>query len=248
MATSALTLSIYSREAGAQLKATLRMRQFVILSLALPLLFYSVFAVGFGHADRQAAQWLLATNLVLAAIGPAMFGFGASLAAEREAGLIEVKRISPMPFGAYLYARFVAATAVVAASAVAMIAIALAIGVSMTAWRWFALFAVVLFSVAPFGLIGLNLGLRLSSQAANAVGNLLFLIFATFGLWFPINVMPAALAPAAWLLPSFHLGQLQLLIVGMGDPTKALAHMAALAAMTSLAAFGAWSGWRRYDI
>lgn len=239
-------LAVYRREAWFQIRATFRMRQFVILNLALPVFFYLVF-VGFARLDPHAAQWLLATNLVVAAIGPSLFGFGASVAADREAGLIEPKRIFPMPFGAYVCARLGAAASVVALASIMMIGIALAIGVSMPLWRWAAAFALSICGVLPFGLIGLNLGLRLGSQPANALGNLLFIAFATLGLWFPQNIMPAALASAVWVLPSFHLGQLEIIGVGMSPPGKILMHMGVLAAMTLAAGIGAAAAWKRQD-
>jgi ABC-2 type transport system permease protein len=59
---------------------------------------------------------MLANYVIFAAIAPAMFGFGAGVAAEREAKLIELKQIAPLPAGGYLAGRLAAALALVGTS------------------------------------------------------------------------------------------------------------------------------------
>jgi hypothetical protein len=51
---------------------------------------------------EEIAHFMLANYVIFAAIAPAMFGFGAAVAAEREAKLIELKQIAPLPAGGYL--------------------------------------------------------------------------------------------------------------------------------------------------
>ncbi|HEY1607613.1 MAG TPA: ABC transporter permease [Allosphingosinicella sp.] len=239
-------LGIYRREAWAQILAVLRMPQFLIPSVALPVTFYAIFGIAFAKGNLAAAQWLLATYAIFAAVGPSMFGFGAGIATEREAGLIELKRASPMPAGAYVAGKLAAAcmTALLALCAIAVVA--LLAGVTMPAWRWAAVLALGVASSVPFALIGLNVGLRLGAQAATAVANFLFLGFSVLGgLWFPLNQMPAWMGHAAWTIPSFHLAQLSLVLAGMAPARDMLAHVSILLAICAVAALGAWSAWRR---
>jgi len=242
------TLSIYAREARAQLLATMRQPQFLLPTLILPVMFYALFGVAFARGRAEPAHWLLATYAVFAALGPGMFGFGAGVAAERESGQLELKRASPMPNGAYVAGKLAAGMALSALALLPIYAVALAVGVSMPAWRWAAVLALGSASAAPFGLIGLNLGLRLSAQGAVAAANLLFMAFGMLGgLWIPLSQLPPWMTRLAWMLPSFHLGQLSLGLAGVLPPTDVAAHLGILSGVCIIAVVGAWSAWRREE-
>jgi ABC-2 type transport system permease protein len=242
------TLSIYAREARAQLLATARQPQFLLPTLVLPVMFYALFGVAFARGRPEPAHWLLATYAVFAALGPGMFGFGAGVAAEREAGQLELKRASPMPSGAYVAGKLAASMALAALALLPICAVALGVRVSMPAWRWAAVVALGAVSAVPFGLIGLNLGLRLGAQGAVAAANLLFMVFGMLGgLWIPLSQLPHWMTRLAWILPSFHLGQLSLGLAGVLPPKDVIAHLAVLFGICVLAIVGAWAAWRREE-
>lgn len=241
-------IAVYGREARAQILAALRTPQFLVPSVALPVMFYSLFGVAFAHGQRDVSQWLLATYSIFAAVGPAMFGFGAGVAAEREAKLLELKRVSPMPPGAYLAARLAAAMTTTALALALIFPVAALAGVIMPPGRWAAVFALGVVAAVPFALIGLNLGLRLGSQGATAGANLLFLAFCMLGgLWVPLAQMPGWMGRLAWALPSFHLGQLSLGLAGVQPATHVAAHVGVVAAIAAAAGAGAWAAWRREE-
>jgi ABC-2 type transport system permease protein len=247
MTTFAQTVGLYGREARAQIVSSFRTPQFLIPSVALPVMFYALFAVALArNQPPHMAQWLLATYAVFAAIGPSIFGFGVYVATERETGIIALKCVSPMPQGAYVAAKLAASAA---ASVLALTGIALvasSAGVSMPLWRWAAVFTLGAASTVPFALIGMNLGLRLGSQGATAAANLLFMSFCVLGgLWIPLTVMPGWMTTLAWALPSYHLGQLSLMLAGMTPAHDVVAHVALLLGVIILAGTGAWLGWRR---
>lgn len=238
---------IYAREAWAEIKKSWRLPQFVLPSIALPVAFYGLFGVAMAPPDSQNGTYLLATYGVFAAIGTALFGFGVGVAGEREAGLIELKRVTPMPIGAYLAAKVAAALAVVAATLAGLYAMAVfGAGVELAAERWLPLILLHLLSVAPFALLGLGVGLTMRSNAAIAVANLMFLAFSVLGgLWFPIASLPDWIGQVAWALPSYHLGELALFTIGIPRPTDPLMHFGVLAAITGAAALFAGWAWRR---
>lgn len=240
------TLAIYAREARAQILATWRTPQFMIPSLALPLLFYGVMGLGLSKGREEIAHVMLANYVIFAAIAPAMFGFGAAVAAEREAKLIELKQVAPLPAGGYLVGRLAAALALVAVSIGLLGGLARLGGVKMVPWRWAATLGLGLASAIPFALIGLNVGLRMGSQGAAAAANLLFLGFCLFGgLWMPLNLMPDWFAKIAQLMPSYHLGQLSQILSGMQPMADLHQHLSVLGAITLAALIGAGAAWRR---
>jgi ABC-2 type transport system permease protein len=240
------TLLVYVREARAQIVSTWRTPQFLIPSVALPLLFYGVMGLGLSKGREEIAHMMLANYVIFAAIAPAMFGFGAAVAAEREAKLIELKQIAPLPAGGYLAGRLVAALALVASAIGLLGVLAYFGGVVMVPWRWAATLGLGLVSAVPFALIGLNIGLRLGSQGATAVANLLFLGFCLFGgLWMPLSLMPGWVAKIAEVTPSYHLGQLSMMLSGMAPMADVQRHVSVLAAISLAAMIGAWAAWRR---
>ena len=77
-----------------------------------PAAFFGLFtlAVARWPSPTYAAATLAGYGLC-SATGPALFGFGAGVVMRREKGLIELKRVSPMPARAYVAATLVAAVA-----------------------------------------------------------------------------------------------------------------------------------------
>ena len=98
----AAPIGIFARESRAELRKNLRLPQFVLPTVITPAVFYGLFAVALNKSGAAAATYSLATFGVFAATGPALFGFGAGVAVERDSGLIELKRVSPLPAGAYV--------------------------------------------------------------------------------------------------------------------------------------------------
>lgn len=237
---------VYARESWAEIVKSARMPQFILPTIALPPAFYALFALAIGQGSAEVATRTLATFGVFAVMGPALFGFGANIAAERESGQLELKRLSPMPAGAQIAAK-VAATAVFSAVAfVLLYALGLAGGVTLSAGQWAMLATVHTLAIIPFALIGLGIGYRLGQKGAVATANIVFLAMAVLGgLWMPIAVLPHAMQTLAWALPSYHLGQIALMAAGLGDAANLWLHAGPLVLITLAAGLFAWTGERR---
>ncbi len=237
---------VYIREASTEVIKAARMPQFAIPTIVLPPAFYALFALGMGRGDVQMATYTLATFGVYAVMGPALFGFGANVASERETGQLELKRLSPMPAGAHVTAKLFA-TMVFSAVAIALVyALGLYAGVRLSMTQWATLAAVHILAVIPFALIGLGIGYRLGQKAAIAIVNILFLGMAVMGgLWMPISILPEAIQTIAWGLPSYHLGELALMVVGRSDAANMWLHIGPLTLITIAAAIFAWTGQSR---
>lgn len=237
--------AVYARESWAEIVKSARMPQFIIPTIALPPAFYALFALAMGQGSAEVATRTLATFGVFAVMGPALFGFGANIAAERESGQLELKRLSPMPAGAQIAAK-VAATTVFSMVAFALLyALGIAGGVQLSAGRWVMLAGVHTIAIIPFALIGLGIGYRLGQKGAIAVANIVFLAMAVLGgLWMPIAVLPQAMQAIAWALPSYHLGEIALMAAGQREAANLWLHAAPLALITIAAALFAWTGER----
>ena len=237
---------LYVRESVAEIRKSVRLPQFMIPTVLTPAAFYGLFAIAMSKGDVATTTYALATFGVFAAIGPALFGFGAGVAVERETGLIELKRVSPLPAGAYVAAKLAAALGVTAAALALIYALGVFGGARLPATRWAAMIAIHLASSIPFALIGFGLGMRLGSKGAIGAANALFLALAVIGgLWMPITSLPGWMQSLAWVMPSYHLGELALAAAGFPRPGSGWVHAAVLAALTMAALAWAWLGWRR---
>jgi ABC-2 type transport system permease protein len=239
---------VYVREARAEVIKSSRMPHFVIPTLVLPPAFYGLFALGMSRGDIEIATHSLATFGVFSVMSPALFGFGANVASEREAGQLELKRLSPMPAGAHITAKLIA-TMFYSAIAVSLVyALAIYAGVQLSAQQWLTLASVHLLSVIPFALIGLGVGYRLGQGSAVAIVNILFLAFAVMGgLWMPITMLPDSIRTIAWGLPSFHLGEVALMTVGRSDAANVWLHIGPMILITIAGSIFAWTGQRKHD-
>ncbi len=243
---SSNVLTILLTETGTELRKTFRAPEFVLPTLALPFGFYLLFGIVLSGSSNAAGP-LLATYGVFAVMGPAIFGFGAGVATERERGWLDVRRAAPAPGYSYIGAKLLMTLFFATFALMPIYAAAGFLGdVALDRSTWIALFFSHLLAVAPFSLLGLALGFRFGANAAVAFSNLAFLILAVLGgLWFPIAFFPAVLQSIARWLPSFHLAEISLSIAGERSPGNIATHLLAIAAMTALFALLAGLAWRR---
>jgi ABC-2 type transport system permease protein len=231
-------LRIYLAEACAELVRLLRTPSFAGPSLAFPLVFYVLFALVLpGHwGGMHKATYLLATYGVFGVIGPALFGFGVGLAIERQQGWLELKRVSPMPTGAYFFAKIAMSLVFAFAILVLLSTAAVAFGgVKIGPFTWLLLVATLLLGTLPFCALGLWIGTLVKGQAAVAVVNLVYLPMSVLsGLWIPLMVFPPVMQKLAVVWPAWHLSQMALGVIGQLQDVRYGMHAAVLLAMTAL--------------
>lgn len=226
----------YLLEAKYEFIRLLRMPSYVLPTLLFPPLFYVLFGVllGGGRGGSEAARYLLATYGVFGIMGSALFGFGVTVAIERERGLLTYKRALPMPPGALLVAKMVMSMAF--ASIISLILAVLAItlaGVRLDPAQWAALWLVNVLGTLPFCAMGLWIGTVVSGQASPAIVNMIYLPMSFLsGLWIPLTMLPAVLAQSAPVWPAYHLGQIALKVVDRDGGGSLTLHLIVLAVIT----------------
>lgn len=228
-------LRCYWLEAKHELLRLLRTPSFVLPTLLFPPLFYVLFGVLLaGRGGGDAARYMLATYGVFGIMGAALFGFGVTIAVERERGFLTLKRALPMPAGAYLLAKMAMAMvfAAVISAVLAVLAVTLA-KVSLAPAQWALLLVVNVLGVLPFCAIGLYIGSAVGGSAAPAVVNLLYMPMSFLsGLWLPLAMLPAVFAKLAPVWPSYHLGQIALKVVGRDAGGSLAMHVGVLVVVT----------------
>lgn len=233
-------LGAYLTEARYETVRSLRMPIFAVPFLAIPTLLYLFFGVvitndGGSDAPANLPILLLTGFSVMGVMGPGIFGFGVSIAMERDQGLTRLKHAQPMPPAAYLVAKMVMAVlfSTLVAAVVGMLGLFVR-GVPIPPLRLVAMVLVESVGTLPFCAIGLYIGSRVTGRFAPAMANLAYLPLTYLsGLFFPL---PEGIRWVALFSPAFHLNQLALQVagvpsvIGMGPVT----HVAALIGVTVL--------------
>jgi len=208
----------YLEEARSECLRYLRAPGFMLPIMLFPAMFYLLFGVLMAKSNgADAARYLLASYGVFGVMSPGLFGFGVSLALERDGGLLTFKRALPMPPGAYLLGKML--MAMVAAGVVIVLLLALSLslgGVTLAPVQAGALLLAGMLGVLPFCALGMFVGTLIKGQGAPGMLNLVYLPMSFLsGLWIPLPMLPEFLQRIAPAWPSYHLDQLALAAVGM---------------------------------
>jgi ABC-2 type transport system permease protein len=208
-------LNSFLLETKCEFLKLMRTPDFSLPLLIFPLFFYLLFGVAFGAgkaASLQYSTYLLASYGCFGLLGTAIFGFGASLAVEREQGWLTLKRTTPMYAASFLAARTTMCLmfGMIILCGLALCGVLFA-GVKLSGGQWAIYFAVSAASILPFSVIGLVLGLTVGAKAAPGVANLVYLpLGLASGLWFPLEILPGFFKKLAPLLPPYHINQILL--------------------------------------
>ena len=246
----ARTVVVYWKEAKYEFLKLLRIPMYSASVLLFPLMFYVLFGLAFGGQQidgvRQSA-YLLATYGTFGVMGASLFGTGASMAAERGLGWMQVKRASPMPPFAYFGAKI--AVSVVFSSLVVVLLTIIGLlfgGVHMAPLSIARLLATLIAGCIPFCALGLVVGYFAGPNSAPATINLIYLPMSfCSGLWVPYLFLPKFVQQIAQVLPSYHLSQMALGVVGAGRHESLFWHWGIMLAFTVLCLGAARLGFRR---
>jgi len=227
-------LRAYALEAKYESLRMLRAPAFAGPFLALPVGLYLLFAVLLFGAeigkDPGAALFTFMGFCVLGVMGPGMFGFGITVAMEREQGLLKLKRALPMPAAASLVAKMLMSMLFVAIVMGTMVAAAPLGHLRLGAIQMLSVSLVNIAGALPFCALGFLVGALASAKAAPAFVNLLYLpMIYLSAILFPL---PKSLHWVALFSPAYHLDQLGLASMGFSSDGMPLVHLLVLAGAT----------------
>jgi len=224
----------YVIEAKYECLRMLRAPAFAVPFLLLPAGLYVMFgALLFGSAmakDPKAAAFMFMGFSIMGVMGPGMFGFGITVATEREHGLLQLKRALPMPPAASLLGKMLMAMLFVTIVMASMAVVAPLGHLQLPAAPMLSFSLVCILGSAPFCALGFFIGSLASAKSAPAFVNLLCLpMIYLSGILFPL---PKSAEWIAYLSPAYHLDQAALAVIGAPGSGGLLLHMAVLAAVT----------------
>jgi ABC-2 type transport system permease protein len=236
---AAHTFRIFRKETKYEFLKLARAKSFSFSTIGFPVMFYMLFGIANRNATAgniHIAKYMLGGYACFGLIGAALFGIGVGLASELAAGWLELKRASPMPAPAYLFAK--CATAIAFGLIIVCILATIATtfgGVSLTIQELAKMLGMTIVGSISFASMGFLLALLVPANAAPAIINLIYLPMSFLsGLWMPLRFMPHWLQHIAPGLPTYHLSQLMLSIFGYGDSMSPAIHWNALVGFTLL--------------
>lgn len=224
----------YLTEAKYESLRMLRAPAFAVPFLLIPVALYSFFgAISSDSTNANTPTYLFTGFSVFAVMGPALFGFGMSVALEREQGLLRLKRALPMPPMAYLAAKMLMAMFFSVLASLTLVAAAVMLSpLTLGPERFAGIVAINVIGTLPFCAIGLFIGARVSGRTAPAIVNVVYLpLIYLSGLFIPL---PAGIRFVALFSPAFHLNQLGLSMAGVGSILSTTMHVAVLVGVTVL--------------
>jgi ABC-2 type transport system permease protein len=245
-------IRVYWMETKSEFLKLARMRMYSLSAIGFPLMFYAFFGLAMGREQQPGmaapmARYLLATYGAFGVMGATLYAFGAGLAVERGLGWLEVKRASPMPPAAYLFAKAAVSLAFGAIIITLLFTMGAAFGgVRMPLWQWLLMGAVLVAGGVPFCALGLMIGTFAGPNSAPATVNMIYLPMSfCAGLWIPFDFLPSLLQKTAPLLPAFHFSQVALAVLRVPVQGSVAGHIAALAGFTLVFGGVAWAGQTR---
>lgn len=215
-------LGAYLAEARSECIRYMRAPGFMLPIMLFPSMFYLLFGIVMrGSEGADAARYLLVSYGVFGVMSPGLFGFGVSLAIERDGGLLTYKRALPMPPGAYLLGKMLMAMAAATVVIVLLLVMGLTLGhVTLSLAQVGLMLLMGALGVLPFCALGMLVGTLIKGQGAPGMLNLIYLPMSFLsGLWVPMNMLPSALQQIAPIWPSYHLDRLGLIALGLADGT-----------------------------
>jgi ABC-2 type transport system permease protein len=239
-------LRIFTVETRYEFVRLLRTKAFSLSVIGFPVMFYVLFGLLINRGEHigaiSVARYMLGGYAVFGAVGAALFGVGNSLATELNMGWLELKRASPMPTMAYLLAKCCTAMGfgVIIVSVLCLLGITMG-HVTLSLSEYVRMLALTVAAAVPFASTGLLMALLVPANSAPGITNLIYLPMSFLGgLWLPLQMMPSWLQRVAPLLPTYHLGQLMLGILGFPERGTTAGHWFSLLAYTLLVLGAAW--------
>jgi ABC-2 type transport system permease protein len=215
--------------------------------LLVPMALYLLFAVViWGDAvakDPGTAIFFFSAFSVMAVTMPALFSISASLAMEREMGLMRLKRAQPAPPVSWLVAKITCGVIFCLLSYLPMLAAAIGAGtLPLGAGQIVSMSLTLIAGSIPFCALGLMMGALVKGSAAPGYANLIYLPGCYLsGMFFPLKESMYWQAP---LWPQFYVNQLAMQAVGITKPWFVPMQMAIGALLGFTVLFSAIAIWR----
>ena len=238
-------LAMTARYTFVSTRTTYRNLRFLVLTVALPLLLFLLYANVYQGQTTDSGisvtAYLMVSMASFGCIGAAI-NTGARVAIERQTGWNRQLRLTALPARSYLIAKAVVSMLVTLPALILVFLAGATVGhVELSVGQWLSTALAVWLGLVPFAVLGLVIGFAGTVDTVQPISMITYLGLSILGgLWFPVEAFPPFLQDVAKLTPSYWLADLGRSVLG-GDGVP-LAAVAMLAGWTvALAALGAFA-------
>lgn len=196
------------RQSVMEVRLRLRLRETVVFTLMLPILFLLFFGALYGndsvpHTSIKYINFIVPGYSVYAIMAVALGTTSASLAGERQYGILKRLGGTPLPRPILLGAKVVSAGLLAAAVIVVLVAVGILGYHVELRGNILASIVVLAVGILTFASMGITLGGVVKPDASVAAGSLLYLAFSFLGgVFVPLYQFPRTLRHIAQYLPS----------------------------------------------
>ncbi len=245
MTTATMPVAMTVRYALMSTRLTFRNLRFLVLTVALPLLLFVLYANVYRGQDAgdglTVVSYLMVSMASFGCIGAAI-NTGARIAVERQVGWNRQLRLTALPSSSYLVAKAVVSMLVTLPALLLVFLAGATVGdVHLTAGQWLGTGLAVWLGLIPFAVLGLVIGFAGTVDTVQPISMITYLGLSILGgLWFPVEAFPTFLQDVAKVTPSYWLAELgRNVLAGDGVPLNSVLVLAAWTLV--LAAVGVWS-------
>ncbi|WP_395728195.1 ABC transporter permease [Nakamurella sp.] len=245
MSTAVPAVAMTARYALTSTRLAYRNVRFLVLTVALPLLLFLLYANLYQGQDAgdglTVVAYLMVSMASFGCIGAAI-NTGARIAIERQVGWNRQLRLTALPGSSYLVAKAIVSMLVTLPALLLVFLAGATIGaVQLTAGQWIGTGFAVWLGLIPFAVLGLVIGFAGTVDTVQPISMITYLGLSILGgLWFPVEAFPAFLQQVAKVTPSYWLADLgRSVLAGQGVPVDAVLVLAAWTLV--LGVVGVWA-------
>jgi ABC-2 type transport system permease protein len=198
---------------GLEIRRLLRNRRTVIITLAVPVVFFLIFGANQSYSNEPAGSGNVEAFIMISmAVYGAMLGTtatGAMVSVERAQGWSRQLRLTPLKPVAYIMIKVLIATLVGFASIAAVYLAGGITGAQMPVWGWAETALIAWVGSLVFAAFGLFMGYLLPSEnVMQILGPVLALLAFLGGLFIPLDQLGEPFSTLAKFTPMYGLNQL----------------------------------------
>ena len=201
-----------------------------LLSILLPVIFF--FTIAYPQRDslegsvNTGTYYMIGFSAYAAIVSSS--AAGASIPIERAQGWSRALALTPFrPLG-YVITKVISSMLLGAIAVVVMMVLGLVMGMPLNAWQAVQSSLIIIAGSSAFAAFGIFVGYFMSADSAQTLINLIISLFSMLGgLFLPLSYFPQALQDIAHWLPSYGLGVLARLPVGVEWDPWALVNLVA---------------------
>lgn len=213
-------------QTGFEVRRVIRNRQFLIFTVAMPLIFYFLFLNISGGPNTQfgGTTWKTYFMISMASfsvMGSCIFGLSGRLSYERNQGWVRLVQTTPLSNAMYMAGKYLSQFAVsLISTAVLFLVGGIAEGVHLSLGQWVLAAVWLVVGSLPFVALGTLIGIAISVEATYLVANLLnFTLAILGGMWFPVSIMPTWMQHVSHWTPTYRFAHVGWMIVANQRPS-----------------------------